>query len=134
VTLDPREQLNQQGFTLLEVMIAMVILIVGLVSIQAVGIHASRTMTRAKMQSEYAQSATRQIESVADSVKRSLIACGTRTSPNGITGDTVRLTVSGAANRRTLIVSILPATTPRLVRPDTFLVTRDLYVPGAPTC
>jgi hypothetical protein len=115
-------------------MIAMVILMVGMLSIQAVGIQASRTVARARMQSEYAQSATRHIESIADSVKRSLIPCGTRTHPNGASGDTARLVITGGANRRTLSVSILPATTPKLVRPDTFRVTRDLYVPGAPAC
>jgi prepilin-type N-terminal cleavage/methylation domain-containing protein len=134
VTVDARGRLNRQGFTLSEVMISMVILMVGMLSIQAVGISASRTMSRARMQGEYAQSATRHIESVADSVKRSLIACGTRTNPNGTTGDTVRLVIAGAANRRTVSVTILPAPTPKLVRPDTFLIARDLYVPGAPAC
>jgi prepilin-type N-terminal cleavage/methylation domain-containing protein len=134
VIADPRSRRSRQGFTLVELMIAMVILVVGLTSLQVAGVQASRMALRARMQSEYAQSATRHVESVADSVKRSLIACGTRTRANGTRGDSARLVVGGAPGRRTITVSILPATTPGLVRPDTFHVIRDLYVPGAPAC
>jgi type II secretory pathway component PulJ len=134
VTADPQPPPGRGGFAVLEVMIAMVLMAIAMLAIQGMGVHALRNLTRAQMQSEYAQSATRHLESVADSVRRSLIACGTRTRPNGARGDSARVVIRGTQDRREIVVSILPAAGPNLLRPDSFHLIRDLYVPGAAAC
>jgi hypothetical protein len=122
------------GAALLEVVVAMLILAIGLLGLEAMGITASRMMAHANLQSEYAQSATRHIEALADSVRRGAIGCGTRSMPQGGVGDTVRVVVTGAVNQRTLGVTIIPSATAGVGRPEAFQLTRDLYVPNAAAC
>jgi Tfp pilus assembly protein PilV len=122
------------GAALLEVVIAMLILAVGLLGLEALGITTSRVIARANLQSEYVQSATRHIEALSDSVRRAQIGCGTRSTAQGSRGDTVRVVVTGAINQRTVAVTIIPPASPGVVWADTFRLTRDLYVPNATAC
>jgi Tfp pilus assembly protein PilV len=126
--------LGEAGFSLLEVTFAVTIMVVGVLSVQAMGIQASRTVALAKLESEFAQTATRQLESVSDSVRRNAVACGTRNRGSAATGDSVRVQITGAANRRTITVTVLPSLVPGRVRPDTVQLIRDIYVPGAANC
>jgi len=121
------------GAALLEVVVAMLILAVGLLGLEAMAITASRMMARANLQTEHAQSATRHIEALADSVMRAQIGCGTRSLVQG-RGDTVRVAVTGAVNQRTLSVTVVPYAAGGPIQPDTFRLTRDLYVPNAAAC
>jgi type IV pilus assembly protein PilV len=52
------------GFTLIEVLIAMVILAIGLLAVEALGIGAARTVQRARVQSAYTALATDEMEQV----------------------------------------------------------------------
>jgi prepilin-type N-terminal cleavage/methylation domain-containing protein len=52
----------QGGFTIIEVLIALVILAVGLLALEAMGIGAARLVRRAELQSEFTTAATAQLE------------------------------------------------------------------------
>lgn len=59
----PTEHRNgESGFTLIEVLVAMVILAVGLLGLEALGVGAARSVIRADVQTEMATAATRVIE------------------------------------------------------------------------
>lgn len=61
---------DQAGFTLIEVLVAMLILAVGLLGLEALGIGAARTITRAEEQSEFTMVATRIMENRILEVRR----------------------------------------------------------------
>lgn len=61
---------GDDGFTLIEVLIAMVILAVGLLALEAMGIGAARMVARADRQSEHVARATARIEMVARELRR----------------------------------------------------------------
>lgn len=61
---------GDDGFTLIEVLIAMVILAVGLLALEAMGIGAARMVARADRQSEHVARATARIEMVERELRR----------------------------------------------------------------
>jgi type IV pilus modification protein PilV len=63
VTSDRVAPGTERGFTLIEVMVAMLILAVGLLGLEALGIGAARSIARADEQSEFTLVATRLMES-----------------------------------------------------------------------
>lgn len=62
VTTDPVVR-GENGFTLIEVMVAMLILAIGLLGLEALGLGAARSLTRAKRQSSFATLASDSLES-----------------------------------------------------------------------
>ncbi len=64
---------GRDGFTMIEVMIAMVILAVGLLGLEALGIRAARSVAMANQNSRAAETATQYLESAMDSLSRGLI-------------------------------------------------------------
>jgi type IV pilus modification protein PilV len=112
------------GFSLIEVLIAMVILAVGLLALESMGIGASRMVARAQVQSEYSAIA-------ADTLERTLnrIRGGAGVAVNQTwtvsRGATARLVTSSAAvggstalNLWTVTVTITPPTTGTLRASD----------------
>ena len=65
------------GFTLIEVLIALVILAVGLLALEAMGIGAARMVARAQNQSEYAAAASDTLEKTLNRIKAGSGAAGT---------------------------------------------------------
>jgi prepilin-type N-terminal cleavage/methylation domain-containing protein len=59
----------EDGFTLIEVLAALVILAVGLLSVEALGIGASRSVTFADRQSEYAVASSAALESALQALR-----------------------------------------------------------------
>lgn len=126
----------QAGFTLIEVLAAMIILAVGLLSLGAMGIYGARSVTLAERQSEYTLAATRHLEAAVDSVDRlgTAIPCGVTTWSAGTGVDLVRRTISGSAGQRALLVEVVPDPESGAVRPQTYRLATSLYVPDAPAC
>lgn len=58
MSTEPRVRRSQAGFTLIEVLVAMVILSVGLLGLEALGIGAARAVTRASNQTRYTEVAS----------------------------------------------------------------------------
>ena len=77
---------GEQGFTLIEVVIAMVILAVGLLGLEALGIRAVQTVATAKKQSEYAVLASSRIERARYQIS---------SNPSGVTTGTETVTMTG---------------------------------------
>jgi type IV pilus assembly protein PilV len=65
------------GFTLIEVLIALVILAVGLLALEAMGIGAARMVARAQNQSEYAAAASDTLEKTLNRIRAGSGAVGT---------------------------------------------------------
>lgn len=74
------------GFTLIEVLIALVILAVGLLALEAMGIGAARMVARAQNQSEYAAAASDTLEKTLNRIK----------AGGGTAGNTVYTLADGA--------------------------------------
>lgn len=127
---DPRA-----GFTLIEVLAAMIILAVGLLGLQSLSIYAARSVILAERQSEYTLVASRHLEAALDSLSRQEpVACGTSTWPAGINTDRVRRTVSGAARERAVTVQVVPDSASQAVRPRLFELQTHVYLPNASSC
>lgn len=127
---------TESGFTLIEVLVAMVILSVGLLGLEALAIGASRSVTLSAKQSRYATIASQRMEELKHSVRQ-----GTTTATTGgrksitLYGiDSVRVvdSVVVLSNRRArVMVKVIPTTTgARRVRADSLRVTSYLYQPG----
>jgi type IV pilus modification protein PilV len=78
-----RPDRDRGGFTLIEVLVAMVILSVGLLGLEALGIGAARSVQKADVQSRYTAAATRATEVRQQEIRQSPAAtvassqCGT---------------------------------------------------------
>lgn len=125
----PAPPRGRGGFTMIEVLIAMVILAVGLLALGAMGIGSAQMVNRADRQSEYATAATDTLERVLGRIRdRQPLGTG-RTYLRGT--DTVRITidsvtvatVNGAAVRR-FDVGVTVAPKPRgfILRSDSLRV------------
>jgi prepilin-type N-terminal cleavage/methylation domain-containing protein len=63
-----RTDATRAGFTLIEVLVAMVLLGIGLMSVQAMGVAAARSVALAERNTEYAFAASQRVESILDEV------------------------------------------------------------------
>lgn len=108
VTTEPAAR-GDAGFTLIEVLIAMVILAVGLLAVEALGIGAARAVQRARVQSAYTALATDELEQtmvLIDMSPDTTLATRSYTVPSN-SGAT-----SGARLTRTATRGDIPNTTP----------------------
>lgn len=100
---------GRDGFTLVEVLAAMVILAVGLMALEAMGIGAARTVARADEVSEYTAVATDQLERTLAKVVRGPIPAGGSATVNGANVVTVvSTTAGGGQNFYTVSVTVTP--------------------------
>lgn len=80
------------GFTLIEVLVAMVILSIGLLGLEALGIGVVRAIARADRQSEYTAAASRYLEDAQSALRRGTMppaACGIEVSSRATVSRTV---------------------------------------------
>ena len=131
---------SEAGFTMIEVLIAMVLLAVGLLALEAVGIGAARLNARAERQSAYVARATGQMESALRDIRsvQALTAATPKsvTLPDGavMTTDVTPSDGDGVAATHELFtvqVKVKPAAGNRVLAKDSVLLTTNTYV--APT-
>ena len=127
---------DESGFTLIEVLAAMLILAVGLLGLEALGIGASRAVTLSGKQSRYATLASQQMESLRHNVRSGTFR-STRGGQNDATlpgNDVVRIvdSVNVLSDRRAaLMVKVYPTTQGnRLVRADTLRIVSYMFQPN----
>ncbi len=129
---------GNEGFTLIEVMIAMVILAVGLLSLEALGIGAARVVTLSEKQGRYATLAASTMESMRNEIRNAPAALpiDQTTKVLLVGGDTavVKREASRQAVRQArLIVTVSPSGSgPRLVRAAPVVLNSYLFDPRIP--
>ena len=113
---------SDAGFSLIEVLIAMIILSVGLLALESLGIGAARTVRRAQVQSTYAATAADLMERTLVRIQQAPTAAITDTSYTGASGERVWRTATsiamagttrsggGTMNVWTITVRVLPPT------------------------
>ena len=99
---EPTTPRADAGFSLIEVLIAMIILSVGLLALEALGIGAARTVRRAEVQSDYAATAQ-------DLLERTLVRASQ--APTTAIADTSYTGASGERVFRTATFASIPGTT-----------------------
>ena len=106
----PRRPRGADGFTLVEVMIAMVILAVGLMSLEALGIGAARLVGRSERQGDYMVQATSRLESTMAQIRRNTPAADPPADRvEQITGASLRTQAAAAGRLWTVTVTVTPA-------------------------
>lgn len=119
----PRLRWDRGGFTLIEVLVALVILSVGLLALESLGIVSARSVSRAERQSRQTLLAVRTLEQSADDVRRGSLA-GSDAWVDGPSGDSVRREVRADPPRRVRVVVIPnPERGSSLVRGDSVSLT-----------
>jgi prepilin-type N-terminal cleavage/methylation domain-containing protein len=129
---------GNQGFTLIEVMIAMVILAVGLLSLEALGIGAARMVTLSEKQGRYATLAASTMESLRNEIRNAPAALpiNQTTKVLLVGGDTAvvkREATRRAVKQAQLTVTVSPSSTgSRLVRAAPVVLSSYLFDPLIP--
>jgi prepilin-type N-terminal cleavage/methylation domain-containing protein len=123
---DPPRRRGDEGFTLLEVLIAMIILSVGLLALEGLAVGAARTTASASRRSQYAEQATDYMERTLSALREGQGAAnatvplldnsGTRAANLTVTvTDRGVLASPSPANRRwDVTVRVIPTNTSRL--------------------
>jgi prepilin-type N-terminal cleavage/methylation domain-containing protein len=105
---------GRDGFTLVEVLAAMVILAVGLMALEAMGIGAARSVARADEVSEYTAVATDQLERTLAKVVRGPIPATGSATVNGANVFTQVSNTNGGGQRfYTVSVTVTPPSAAR---------------------
>jgi prepilin-type N-terminal cleavage/methylation domain-containing protein len=132
VTTDRARGAGEDGFTLIEVLIAMVILSVGLLGLEALGVGASRMVSRAERQGAL-------VAVASDTLERTLSRFRTDASAAALPNvdqafltsrnDTIRVSVTGAGTRlRTVSVTAIPSPSSVVLRrADSLRVTGNVF-------
>ncbi|HEX2187857.1 MAG TPA: prepilin-type N-terminal cleavage/methylation domain-containing protein [Longimicrobiaceae bacterium] len=129
---EPARLRSTDGFTLVEVLAAMMILAVGMLGLEALGIGASRLIVRAEKESRVSTLAATQLERALREVRANPAV---RTyCPVQATGEdqvcVAVATISGAANTRRVTVTVTPK--PGGVPLEPFVVSSSVYDPAIP--
>jgi prepilin-type N-terminal cleavage/methylation domain-containing protein len=132
VTTDRARAAGEDGFTLIEVLIAMVILSVGLLGLEALGVGASRMVNRAERQGALVAIASDTLErtlsrfrTVADASVLPNVNQAFLTSRR----DTIRVSVTGVGTRlRTVSVTAVPSPNSVVLRrADSLRITGNVF-------
>ena len=121
---------DKQGFTLIEVLIAMVILAVGLLGLEALGIRAVRTVATAKKQSEYAVLASSRIERARYQISSNPAVVTTGTETVTMTGGVVNVATqvtSPASMSAPYVVTVTVTPSAQVNAPQPFSMTSYVY-------
>lgn len=121
------------GFSMIEVLIAFVILAVGLLSLEALGIGAARMVTRAERQGEFATAASDTLEGVMFRLRNGIAVASPST--HAIDGASMTITTSATPvadgnvmwNVSALVV---PAQSKVLSPADSFRISSHVFRPG----
>jgi type IV pilus modification protein PilV len=128
VNTDPRRHPAEQGFTLIEVMIAMVILAVGLLGLEALGVGAARMVNRAERENAMAAIAADTLERTLGRVRATGVANVNQQFDNTPTGDSIRLSVQNTGRLTTVTVTAIPKPTSSvLARADSIRITGNVF-------
>ena len=132
-----RSRRGQEGFTLIEVLAAMVIVAVGLLAVQALGIGAARTVVRADHQSELAALATATIEARQQAIRQNpgAVATGQNCDTDAASGISVCVAIENRTTTPSLATGsarvTVRASHPQMVQ-DTFSISSYVYDPALP--
>ena len=108
-TTDPIRRTGREGFTLVEVLVAMVILAIGLLALEAMGIGAARAVSRADLQSEYTALATERVERALSLIRQNQAVAGLDTVTREATlTTTVAQAAAGTRTSFTVTVTVTP--------------------------
>jgi prepilin-type N-terminal cleavage/methylation domain-containing protein len=135
VTTDRSVAAHRRGYTLVEVLIAMVILAVGVLLLQAGAIAAARAVVFADKQTDYAMAASASMERLRYNVSAGTWAAPyTNSTAIAVGGGRDSATVTDSATRvsagkRLLVVRVTPRGTKTYARPGTLRVTAYVYNP-----
>jgi type IV pilus modification protein PilV len=128
VNTDPRRHPAEQGFTLIEVMIAMVILAVGLLGLEALGVGAARMVNRAERENAMAAIAADTLERTLGRVRATGVANVNQQFDNTPTGDSIRLSVQNTGRLTTVTVTAIPKPTSSVLgRADSIQITGNVF-------
>lgn len=118
---------GREGFTLVEVLVAMVILAIGLLALEAMGIGAARAVARADLQSEYTALATARMEETLLRVRQGQpLNTGVQEVGNTtVTTDVVQTPV-GTRTQYAVTVTVAPRTNARLKLQSVRVVGREI--------
>ncbi|HEU0077998.1 MAG TPA: prepilin-type N-terminal cleavage/methylation domain-containing protein [Longimicrobiaceae bacterium] len=122
---------SRDGFTLIEVLIAMLILSVGLLGLEALGIGASRMIVRAEKESRASTLAATYLENGLAEAKADPTPTSSCTVPAG--SDTICVaidSIAGVSNTRRVTVTVKPGA--GAVKIEEFEVSSTVYDPAIP--
>lgn len=128
---------SEAGFTLIEVLAAMMVLAIGLMGLQALGIGAARSIVRADHQSEVAAIATATIEARQQAIRvdPASVATGESCDTDAASGIALCVDVQSRTSAPSLPFGSARVTVraihPRMVQ-DTFSITSYVYDPSLP--
>lgn len=118
---------GREGFTLVEVLVAMVILAIGLLALEALGIGAARAVARADLQSEYTALATARMEETLLRVRQGLpLNEGVTVVGNTTVTTTVAQIPVGTRRQYTVTVNVAPRTSANLRLQPVIVVGREI--------
>lgn len=118
---------GREGFTLVEVLVAMVILAIGLLALEALGIGAARAVARADLQSEYTSLATARMEETLLRIRQGLPQNeGTQVVGNTTVTTAVDETPVGTRTQYTVTIDVAPRTSANLRLQTVRVVGREI--------
>lgn len=141
MTTEHRCGRDEGGFTLIEVLIAMVILAIGLLGLEALGIGAARSVALADRQSEWATRAAASAEEALQEIRAHIASPGTQPlpeaycqalNPDGPGDEQISRAISLAdPNRPEVIVRVVPGSDDFASPRHPFEVRSSIFSPQA---
>ena len=122
---------SEGGFTLIEVMVAMVILAVGLLGLQALGIGAIRAVHQGQKNTEFAVVAAAHLEEAAHKVRRGCLVSSE--SGNEVHSDdavVVTRSITASGDLREITIQVAPSAARQHVDPTPFALSTQARVTG----
>ncbi len=118
-----RHARGADGFTLIEVLIAMVILAIGLLSLEALGIGAARMVGRAERQGDYITQATTRLEGTMAQLRQTSGPTPPAERTEAIDGGSLSTQASNVGRLWTVTLTITPTEHPK----ETYVLTGNVF-------